>query len=83
MLCALDTFAASHKQGPLTVASDTQTQAKATIKSLRSDEGSLADEQVGHHAKFDSGAGFICLEGKGLSRTPRKIKRFSSLRCLI
>ena len=22
----------------------------------------ISDEQVGHHAKFDCGAGFICLE---------------------
>ena len=43
----------------------------------------VSDEQVGHHAKFDSGAGFVCLERKGLSRTPRQIKRSSSLRCLI
>lgn len=25
----------------------------------------LAEEQPGHHAKFDGGAGFICLERKG------------------
>ena len=42
----------------------------------------VSDEQVGHHAKFDSGAGFA-LSGRGLSRIPRKIRRFSSLRCLI
>jgi hypothetical protein len=27
--------------------------------------------------------GLLALSGKGLSRTPRKIKRFSSLRCRI
>jgi catechol 2,3-dioxygenase-like lactoylglutathione lyase family enzyme len=25
----------------------------------------VSDEQPGHHAKFDSGAGFVCLERKG------------------
>jgi predicted enzyme related to lactoylglutathione lyase len=25
----------------------------------------VSDEQVGHHAKFESGAGFVCLERKG------------------
>jgi predicted enzyme related to lactoylglutathione lyase len=24
----------------------------------------ISDEQPGHHAKFDSGAGFVCLERK-------------------
>lgn len=26
----------------------------------------VSDEQVGHHVKFDSAAGFICLERKGV-----------------
>jgi predicted enzyme related to lactoylglutathione lyase len=30
----------------------------------------LSNEQVGHHAKFDSGAGFICLEQKGVESYP-------------
>jgi predicted enzyme related to lactoylglutathione lyase len=34
----------------------------------------LSDEQVGHHAKFDSGAGFICLERKGAESYPSKDK---------
>lgn len=34
----------------------------------------VSDEQVGHHAKFDSGAGFICLEGKGAESYPSKDK---------
>jgi hypothetical protein len=25
----------------------------------------VSDEQIGHHAKFDSGVGFVCLEKKG------------------
>jgi hypothetical protein len=25
----------------------------------------VSDEQVGHHARFESGAGFVCLERKG------------------
>jgi hypothetical protein len=25
----------------------------------------VSDEQVGHHAKFEGGAGFVCLERKG------------------
>jgi len=34
----------------------------------------LADEQPGHHAKFDSGGGFICLEKKGVETYPSKDK---------
>lgn len=34
----------------------------------------LSDEQIGHHAKFDSGAGFICLERKGAESYPSKDK---------
>src|SRR5437667_6971894 len=34
----------------------------------------LSDEQVGHHAKFESGAGFICLERKGAESYPSKDK---------
>lgn len=30
----------------------------------------LSDEQMGHHAKFDSGAGFVCLERKGAESYP-------------
>jgi catechol-2,3-dioxygenase len=40
----------------------------------------VSNEQVGHHVKFDSGAGFVCLERKGAESYPSKIKRFSSLR---
>ena len=35
---------------------------------------SLSDEQIGHHARFDSGAGFICLERKGAESYPSKDK---------
>lgn len=35
---------------------------------------SVADEQAGHHAKFDSGSGFICLEKKGIESYPSKDK---------
>lgn len=35
---------------------------------------SLSDEQIGHHAKFDSGAGFVCLERKGAEAYPSKDK---------
>jgi predicted enzyme related to lactoylglutathione lyase len=35
---------------------------------------SLSDEQIGHHAKFDSGAGFVCLERKGAESYPSKDK---------
>ena len=34
----------------------------------------VSDEQVGHHAKFDSGAGFVCLEKKGAEIYPSKDK---------
>lgn len=34
----------------------------------------VCDEQVGHHAKFDSGAGFVCLERKGAESYPSKDK---------
>jgi len=30
----------------------------------------ISDEQTGHHAKFDSSAGFICLERKGVESYP-------------
>jgi hypothetical protein len=43
----------------------------------------VSDERVGHHARFNSGAGFVCLERRGLSCTPRKTRLFSSLRYLI
>ena len=32
----------------------------------------ISDEQAGHHAKFDSEAGFICLEPKGSESYPSK-----------
>ncbi len=34
----------------------------------------ISEEQVGHHAKFDSGAGFVCLECKGAESYPSKDK---------
>jgi predicted enzyme related to lactoylglutathione lyase len=34
----------------------------------------VADEQIGHHAKFDNGAGFVCLERKGAESYPSKDK---------
>src|SRR5437773_2244142 len=34
----------------------------------------ISDEQIGHHAKFDSGAGFVCLERKGAESYPSKDK---------
>lgn len=34
----------------------------------------LSDEQPGHHAKFESGAGFICLERKGSESYPSQDK---------
>jgi predicted enzyme related to lactoylglutathione lyase len=34
----------------------------------------VSDEQVGHHAKFDSGAGFVYLERKGAESYPSKDK---------
>ena len=34
----------------------------------------VSDEQAGHHVKFDSSAGFICLERKGVESYPSKDK---------
>jgi predicted enzyme related to lactoylglutathione lyase len=34
----------------------------------------VSDEQVGHHAKFDTGSGFVCLERKGAESYPSKDK---------
>lgn len=34
----------------------------------------LADEQRGQYSKFDSGAGFVCLERKGAESYPSKDK---------
>ena len=34
----------------------------------------LSDEQAGHHAQFDGGAGFVCLERKGVESYPSKDK---------
>lgn len=34
----------------------------------------ISDEHVGHHAKFDGGAAFICLECKGAESYPSKDK---------
>jgi predicted enzyme related to lactoylglutathione lyase len=34
----------------------------------------ISDEQAGHHAKFDSSNGFICLERKGAESYPSKDK---------
>lgn len=34
----------------------------------------IADEQPGHHAKFDSGNGFVCLERKGAESYPSRDK---------
>ena len=34
----------------------------------------ISDEQAGHHVKFDGGAGFICLERKGVEPYPSKDK---------
>ena len=34
----------------------------------------VSDEQPGHHAKFDSGAGFVCLERKGAESYPSQDK---------
>jgi predicted enzyme related to lactoylglutathione lyase len=35
---------------------------------------SISDQQPGHHAKFENGAGFICLESKGVENYPSKDK---------
>jgi catechol-2,3-dioxygenase len=43
----------------------------------------VSDEQPGHHEKFNSGGGFVALTRKGLSRTRREIRRFSSSKCRI
>jgi predicted enzyme related to lactoylglutathione lyase len=34
----------------------------------------VSEEEKGHHAKFDSGGGFICLERKGVESYPSKDK---------
>ena len=34
----------------------------------------VADEERGHYAKFDSGAGFVCLERKGSESYPSRDK---------
>lgn len=34
----------------------------------------ISDEEPGHHAKFDSGTGFVCLERKGSESYPSKDK---------
>ena len=34
----------------------------------------ISDQQAGHHVKFESGAGFICLEQKGVESYPSKDK---------
>jgi predicted enzyme related to lactoylglutathione lyase len=34
----------------------------------------VSDEQAGHHARFDSGAGFVCLERKGAESYPSEDK---------
>ena len=34
----------------------------------------MSEEQPGHHARFDSGAGFICLERKGSETYPSQDK---------
>jgi predicted enzyme related to lactoylglutathione lyase len=34
----------------------------------------ISEEQAGHHAKFDSGGGFICLERKGVESYPSQDK---------
>jgi predicted enzyme related to lactoylglutathione lyase len=34
----------------------------------------VAEEEPGHHAKFDLGTGFICLERKGVESYPSKDK---------
>lgn len=34
----------------------------------------ISDEQAGHYAKFDSGAGFVCLERKGSESYPSQDK---------
>lgn len=34
----------------------------------------ISEEESGHHARFDGGAGFICLEKKGVENYPSKDK---------
>ncbi|MFZ1141777.1 MAG: VOC family protein [Candidatus Sulfotelmatobacter sp.] len=34
----------------------------------------LSDEHAGHHARFDSGESFVCLERKGVESYPSKDK---------
>jgi len=34
----------------------------------------LSEEEAGHHARFDSGNGFVCLERKGAESYPSKDK---------
>lgn len=34
----------------------------------------ISDQQAGHHAKFESGAVFVCLESKGVENYPSKDK---------
>ncbi|MGA8491015.1 MAG: VOC family protein [Terriglobales bacterium] len=34
----------------------------------------LSDEQLGHHAQFDTGAAFLCLEKKGVEDYPSRDK---------
>jgi predicted enzyme related to lactoylglutathione lyase len=34
----------------------------------------ISDEQIGHHARFDSGAVFVCLEQKGAESYPSQDK---------
>jgi predicted enzyme related to lactoylglutathione lyase len=34
----------------------------------------VSDEQAGHHAKFDTGGGFVCLERKGVESYPSRDK---------
>ncbi|MGB9403343.1 MAG: VOC family protein [Candidatus Acidiferrales bacterium] len=34
----------------------------------------VADEEAGHYAKFSSGAGFVCLEKKGVESYPSRDK---------
>jgi catechol-2,3-dioxygenase len=40
----------------------------------------ISDEQIGQYAKFETGAGFICLERKESNRIPQRTRRFSSLK---
>jgi predicted enzyme related to lactoylglutathione lyase len=34
----------------------------------------VSDERAGHHVKFDSGTGFVCLERKGVESYPSRDK---------